>query len=328
MLPATGPRPRTIDDLMGPAMLKRLDRLDVMSRKVFAGKLPGERRSKRRGRSVEFDDFRNYVAGDDPRHIDWNAFARLERLLIKVFREEEDLAFHIVVDASPSMEAGDPPKLRFAQRLALALGYIGVVNLNRVVLTSFGERSGSGLVQLSPMRGRRNIRRLAQFILDLGVAADDRLTPPPPPGPRTLTFTEAMRSVALSRRGHGVMVVISDFLVPDDFGAALNYLSAESHGGFDTWCVQVLSPGEIDPGREASRGLIGDLRLTDVETGQAAEVTMIPRTLERYRQRLKEHNERLASACAARGMTCVTLPSDTDLEPLLLDYLRRRGMLR
>ena len=99
-------KPKTLEDLIPPGLAATLDRLDLVSRKVFAGKLPGERRSKRRGRSVEFDDFRNYAPGDDLRHIDWNVYARLDRLFIKLFREEEDLALHVVVDVSASMQAG------------------------------------------------------------------------------------------------------------------------------------------------------------------------------------------------------------------------------
>ena len=90
--------PESIDELLGPELSRALDRLDVLSRKVFAGKLPGERRSKRRGRSVEFDDYRAYVPGDDLRHIDWNVFARFDRFVIKLFKEDEDLAVRVLLD--------------------------------------------------------------------------------------------------------------------------------------------------------------------------------------------------------------------------------------
>ena len=139
---STQPRPRTRDELISPELSSRLDRLDVRSRKVFQGALPGERRSKRRGRSVEFDDYRTYVAGDDLRHIDWNVYARLDRLFIKLFREEEDLALHILIDCSASMDAGNPSKLIFAHRLAMALGYLGLASQNRVSVMSFATREG------------------------------------------------------------------------------------------------------------------------------------------------------------------------------------------
>src|SRR5690606_9722395 len=120
--------PRSVDELISSHLCARLDRIDVLSRKVFAGKLQGERRSKRRGQSVEFADYRPYVAGDDLRRIDWNALARLDKFFIRIFLEEVDLSLHLVLDASASMDAGEPNKLIAAQRIAMALGYIGLVN--------------------------------------------------------------------------------------------------------------------------------------------------------------------------------------------------------
>lgn len=319
-------KPRRIEDLIEPALAVRLDRLDVLSRKVFAGKLPGERRSKRRGRSVEFDDYRPYVEGDDLRHIDWNAFARFDKFFIKLFREDEDLALHLVLDVSLSMEAGTPPKILLAKRLAMALGYIGLVNQNRVLATVIGESAGRGLRTLSAMRGRRNVQRLAEFLLGAGGGeqelAEGRASPP------ARDATAMIRDLAMSRTGRGVMILISDFLVPDNPGVMLNYLAAGVlGGGYDTTCVQILSPGEIEPSREADLGLVGDLRLTDAETGRHSEVTLSAGLLARYKQRLAMHCEALQTACAARRMNYVMVPSDADLEKLLLDSLRRKRLL-
>ncbi|MBC7770933.1 MAG: DUF58 domain-containing protein, partial [Pyrinomonadaceae bacterium] len=141
-----------MDELISSELSARLDRIDIISRKIFAGKLQGERRSKRRGQSVEFEDYRNYVPGDDLRHVDWNIFARLERFFIKIFQEEEDLSVHIVLDASASMDAGSPSKLVLGMRLAMALGYIALVNNDRLSLSIF---TGRHLHRLGPVRGRR-----------------------------------------------------------------------------------------------------------------------------------------------------------------------------
>lgn len=329
-------RPATLEQLLGRELLGRLDRFDVLSRKVFAGKLPGERRSKKRGQGVEFDDYRTYVAGDDLRHIDWNVFARLDRLFLKLFREEEDLALHIVIDASASMDAGDPNKLIFAQQLAVALGYIGLVNQNRVVPAIVGVTGRPGVQQLAPMRGRKNMQRLARFVLDNvvpvsgvggGVSSGSM--------PASIGIGDSMRQIAMTRRGKGVMVFLSDFLTTDPIIPGLNYLAAgagggagsSGGGGFDTYCLQILAPGEIEPETEAERGIVGDLRLTDVETGKGAEVTMSAALIKKYKQRLGDHIHGLETACAARGMTFATIRSDSDLETLLLDYLRTRGLL-
>jgi uncharacterized protein (DUF58 family) len=259
----------------------RLDRLDLLSRKLLAGKMPGERRSKRRGRSVEFDDFRNYVAGDDLRHIDWNIFARLDRLFVKLFREEEDLALHLIVDSSASMDVGVPNKLVYAHRLAMALAYVGLVNQNRVSVAAFGgpelsEADGGTrrrFHQLAPVRGRTSVQRVAAFLLE-NLAACERRSTGSGVDP-DLVFADAMRSAAVSRAGRGIMVVMSDFLHPQGSAAGLQYLGAATMAGaFDTYALQVLSPSELDPVKDEARGLVGDLRLTDVETGRGAEVTV------------------------------------------------------
>src|SRR5213595_1580506 len=125
--------------LLDPAFMARLDQLDVMSRKLLAGKLKGERRSKRRGQSVEFADFRNYVIGDDLRFIDWNIYARLDKLFLKLFLEEEDLSLYVLVDVSKSCDYGEPNKAMYIKQVAAALGYIGLVNYNRVTLAAFAD---------------------------------------------------------------------------------------------------------------------------------------------------------------------------------------------
>src|SRR5436305_7131655 len=131
----TTERPRP-DLLLDPAFMARLDQLDVMSRKLLAGKLKGERRSKRRGQSVEFADYRNYVVGDDLRFIDWNVYGRLDRLFLKLFLEEEDLSLFVLLDVSKSCDYGEPNKAMYVKRVAEALGYVGLVKYNRVPLTA------------------------------------------------------------------------------------------------------------------------------------------------------------------------------------------------
>ncbi len=304
-----------------------LDRLDLRSRKVFAGKLVGERRSKQRGRSVEFADYREYTPGDDLRFIDWNVFARLDRLFIKMFLEEQDLALHLAIDDSPSMEAGTPSKALFAQRLAMALAYLGLVNRNRVSISVFGA---APLRRLPEIRGRHNVQRAARFLMDEVRPTEAHSGGPP-------SFNDALRTIALTRRGKGVMIVLSDFLVREGYEPGLNALGAglgrEAGAGesFDTWCVQVLSPGEVDPALEGSGaevGVVGDVRLTDIESGDSREVTVTAALLRKYKSNLERYLADLSSFCASRGMSHLLVRSDTDVEDVVLNTLRRRGLLR
>jgi uncharacterized protein (DUF58 family) len=302
----TDPRPKRIDDLLGSDLMAKRDQVDVMSRKIFQGKLQGERRSKKRGISVEFADYRHYTHGDDLRFVDWNIYARLDKLFLKMFIEEEDLSLILAVDTSASMDWGNPGKFAFMQRLAMALGYIGLVNHNRVSLFAFGD---SDLRPITSLRGRRRTREMGSWILDLEPGGSSG-------------FDDAMRTIALSRQGKGVMCILSDFMFKEGYEKGLRYLAG---GGYDTFCLQLLSPEEIDPGQS---GLAGDLRLTDIEDDDMAEVTVSAALLKRYKENLNAYCGKLREYCVRRGMIHVTVDTNTEMDALLLDYLRKRGLLK
>lgn len=316
-------RPTTLEELLSPEVAARISRLDITSRKVFSGKLKGERRSKRRGESVEFADHRPYVVGDDLRHIDWNIFGRLDRLFLKLFLEEEDLSLHIVVDCSASMDAGEPSKFVFAQRLAAAMGYIGLVNLNRVAVSAIGSRAADavfekgsnnpndasevGLISsLRDLRGKRRLQDLSAYLMGLEPSGGTR-------------FTDGCKRVALSRRGKGVMLLISDFFVKEGYETGLRLLKGH---GYDLFAIQVLSPQEMQP------TLGGDLRLKDMEDGDTAEVTISAPLLKKYTQILNAYCNRLHEFCAQRDIVHMTVKSDTPVDTFVLEYLRRRGLVR
>jgi uncharacterized protein (DUF58 family) len=302
----TAPAPKRIDELLDSALMAKLEQVDVLSRKIFAGKLQGERRSKKRGISVEFADYRHYVHGDDLRFVDWNIYARLDKLFLKMFIEEEDLSLLIAVDSSASMNWGNPSKFVFAQRLAMALGYIGLVNHNRVTLYAFDS---TDVRPLPNLRGRRRTQEMGRWLLNQE------------PGGNS-AFPEAMRSIALARQGKGVMVILSDFMFKEGYDKGLRYLAG---GGYDTFCLQVLSPEEIDP---AKYGMSGDLRLTDIEDEDVAEVTVSAALLKRYKENLNAYCGKLRDFCVRRGMMHLTIDTGTDMNALLMDYLRKRGLLK
>lgn len=318
-------RPDKLEDLLEPALMARLDAIDLRSRKIFSGKLQGERRSKRRGQSVEFDDFRNYTPGDDLRYIDWNIYARLDRLFIKLFLEEEDLALHLVLDASASMDTGTPNKLVFASRIAMALSYLGLVNQNRVGMTVFGVPGSPTIAGLPDTRGRRQVRRMADFLIEqVFTPRRGQAVTAGEPGAQA-DFNAALTTIARMRVGKGVMVLLSDFLISDGYEPGLKALAAA--GGYDTYCLQILSPEEAEPEKASEAGLSGDLRLTDIETGRSAEVTVTAELIKRYKQRLASYTEGLTSYCQAREMSHLILRSDTDPQKVVLETLRREGML-
>jgi len=294
---------RNLSELLDPQFMARLDSIDVLSRKILQGKMQGERRSKRRGQSVEFADHRPYVVGDDLRFVDWNIYGRLDQLFLKLFLEEQDLTVHIAIDTSASAGFGSPPKELFIRRLAAALAYIGLVNNNRVTLSSFNSRINN---QLSGMRGRGQVSRMADFLL---TSQCD--------GPSD--FDSACRQLAGGRTGSGIMIVLSDFLFKDGFESGLRRLMSRN---YDLYVIQVLCPQELEP------DLSGDLKLLDIEDEDAAEVTISSALVSFYKRNLSAWCNDIKEFCVRRSAVYVLARSDSSVESLTLNYLRRIRLLR
>ena len=299
-------RPTKVDELLGSQLMSSLDKLEIIARKIFSGKTQGERRSRRRGVSVEFADYRQYTSGDDLRFIDWNVYARLDRLFMKIFLEEEELTLGIAIDTSASMEYGNPNKFDFVRRLAMSLGYISLSSHNKVSLFSFNEQ---GVLRLMSLRGRRRTRDIGQWLLELIPSGGT-------------DFIEACKVISTSRQGRGVLVVLSDLLTRVDIKQGLSYLVG---GGWDVFVIQTLSPEEVDP---ISTGLEGDLRLEDAEHGGDCEITVTTPLVEKYKQRLNGYCEAIREQCIRIGAGNVRVSTDIDMEQLLVEYLRSRGLLR
>ncbi len=293
------------DQLLSGEFMRRLDQLDVLSRKILAGKLHGERRSKKKGQSVEFADYRQYVAGDDLRFIDWNLYARLDRLFLRLFMEEEDLSVSIILDTTSSMDWGEPSKLVYGKHLAAALGYIGLVNYNRVHLYSFAAGADA---QLTNLRGRRLVPRMLQFLRSQSPRGSDHLA-------------TVCRRFAMAQRQKGIVIIISDFLDKGDLADALRYLSGSR---YDVYAVQVLAPGEIDPEKG---NIIGDLRLLDCEDDDATEVSVTAALVKRYKANLASYCRHVRDQCLKRGIAYMATDTSVGFDTVVLRYLRERGLL-
>jgi uncharacterized protein (DUF58 family) len=289
--------------LLDPQFLARLEQLELVSRKIFVGKMKGERLSKRKGQSVEFADYKNYVVGDDLRFLDWNLFARLDKLFIRLFLEEEDLHVYFLLDNSLSMDFGSPTKLRYAKQLAAALGFVGLVNSDRVVVEAFNDRLTQSM---PPLRGRKSLWRMLNFL--------DKVEPA---GPSDLA--RALRAFSLKCPGKGIVVVLSDFMDKGGYQEALRYLVARQ---MDVYAIQILSHEEVEP------DVTGDLKLVDVEDDDVAEITVSRALLDRYKKNLAAYRAGLYEFCTRRGVTCLFTSNRVPFETLVLTYLRQRGLVR
>lgn len=288
---------------LSPKLLAQLERMELVSRKIFRGRMKGERRSKRKGQSVEFADFRNYVPGDDLRFIDWNLYARLDKLFLKLFLEEEDLHFYCVFDGSESMNFGNPTKFFYAKQLAAALGYIGLCRSDRVKVEVLDP---SGANQAPVLRGRHSLWRLYDYLdsVQPGINAP---------------MSESLKSFCLRNSGKGILVIISDLMDKSGYENALRFAVAQN---LDIYLIHLLSEEEIDP------DVKGDLRLVDCEDSDVAEITVTRRLLDKYKQTLAAYIQRARDFCNRRGIVYMMTSTDRPVDQLVANYLRQRGLVR
>jgi uncharacterized protein (DUF58 family) len=305
--------------LFDEAALRKLEQLTLSADAVRVGVMKGNRRSRKRGASIEFAEYRDYAQGDDLRRLDWNVFARLDRPYIKLTEDEEDLAVHLLVDTSGSMDW--PPgendaslaenKLRYALQIAGALGYIGLLSGDPVTVTLLDSRWRRSW---GPFRGRPNGWPLLQFL----EANYEALANTDGAGRRT-TLDVSLRDYALRARRPGLLFLLSDLLSPGDFRDGLSALQTR---GYEVALLHILSPDELSP------SLNGDLRLLDVETGEAAEVTLDALALEEYAEHLAAWQAAIEAFCNKRGIHYVNITTDVLWDWVITSGLRRRGVVR
>jgi uncharacterized protein (DUF58 family) len=296
--------------LLDGAFARRLERLSLVSRRRLVGQGQGDRRSLRKGSSLEFADYRHYVEGDDPARVDWNIYSRTDTLFVRLYEEEEVLNVHLVVDASRSMDWGEPSKLRYARRLAACIGYIALNASNRLFLWPLSASASA----YGPAWGRGRAGAMLTFLDDFkpaqaGTPLIAGLSPAPDLEQSLNSFT--------SRTG-GLVVLVSDLLSPS-WEKALGRLAGRSG---EVVVLHTLSPQELRP------ALGGDVRLIDRETGAAVSVTLNNDAIRLYGQRLDEWRRTVESFCARHGMGYVPIDTAMPLETLVFDVLRRRGIVR
>lgn len=297
------------DILFDETTRRKLEQIMLAAPRVRSGAIKGERRSAKRGTSIEFADYRNYSPGDDLRRLDWNIYARLGRPLTKLYEDEEDLAVYLLIDASASMGGTDLPglptewnKFTFARRLLAGLAYVSLVSNDRLTVTALGGRGG----QFGPARGRANGPRLLQYVNGLKAEGANDLN-------------SALRELAVRMGRPGLVILISDLFAPNGFVDGLAALQAK---GCEVVVLHLLAPDEIEP------ALTGDLRLMDVETGAPQEVSIDPGLHGLYMRRVTEWRSGIRAECRKRGIHYQFADTSTPWERLILSGLRREGVVR
>ena len=291
------------EELFDERFLKKLEYLHIVSRKVFAGRARAERRTRKVGSGIEFADYRDYAPGDDLRLVDWNIYSRMDKLVLRLFEEEEDLYIYLLIDVSDSMSMGDPPKVHYAMQVAAALCYVGLANLDRVCLVTLGD----GLKdRLPPARGKGRIFKVFDFLRSAETGGETDLA-------------SSLRSFVHQNKRRGLAVLISDFYDPDGYVDALNMLR---YNHFEPFAIQVFDEAEVRP------RLKGDLLLIDCETGDRREITISPRMLDAYVREHERYCQQLAEFCTCRQVPFFRSPTAVPFDELILRVFRRGGFLR
>ncbi|HNP73058.1 MAG TPA: DUF58 domain-containing protein [Kouleothrix sp.] len=293
--PATQP-------LFDSTFLRKLDRLALLTRRAMVGDMQGERRSPRRGSSVEFADFRPYARGDDIRQIDWNLYARMERFFLKLMVAEEELTIHLLLDNTASMDWGEPNKLLYARRVAAAFGYIALSSLDRVTVTALAAGKAQ---QLPGVRGKRGALPLFGFLQRLPAGASGSLL-------------DAARRYVQTARNVGPLLICSD-LLDAGWKDALRALTARP---FEITLIHILAPQELRP------DIDGDFRLLDSEGSAAIEITADFEVLRQYDDHLRAWRAEVESFCSGRGINYIFADTSVPAEEFVLSNLRRRGVVR
>ncbi|GAB1419990.1 DUF58 domain-containing protein [Anaerolineales bacterium] len=292
---------------------RKLERLMFSPLRIRSGAMKGDRRSIKRGMSTEFADYRNYAPGDDLRRLDWNVYARLEKPYIKLYEDEEDLAVHILLDASDSMAwqaetEGIPQdesrnKWLFARRILAALAFISLASNDYLSLSPL---SNARLKPYGPVRGKAFGVGMLRYVHALKSAGITDLN-------------VELKNYAARTKRPGLVIIISDLFSPSGYLQGIDALLGRGH---EVVLIHCLSPEEIDP------PMVGDLSLIDIESGQSREVTVDPSMRHLYQQRFEQWIETIRSDCNRRSVPYLFARSDESWEKLIMQDLRRTGILK
>ena len=288
---------------LGANVLQRLDNIALLTRRPMATGRPGRRRSPLAGSSMEFADFRRYAPGDDFRRIDWRAFARLERLFLRVFEAEENITVTILIDCSDSMYHGDPVKAELAVAVAAALGYIALKCEDSIILGALTDRM---VTYRRANSGTNSIWTIGDFLSRL-------------PRSGTTDLNRALYDVGKVVNSPGLTIVISDFLAPGGYQTGVRAVRQLRQ---EVALLQILSPDEIDP------QIQGDWRLRDSEGASNVDVSSSSHILQAYRERLTQFTEELAAFAHSHSGTYTLISSDTDIIDVVQRMLRQIELVR
>jgi uncharacterized protein (DUF58 family) len=289
--------------LFDEAFLRRLQRLSLQAQRTLRGRATaGDHLSRHQLPTTVFSDHRPYTEGDDYRHVDWHTYAHHDEMFVKLGEVEQDVAVHILLDASRSMQWGEPPKLRAAQQLAGAIGYLALTHNDRLHVAPFGAALGR---ELGPARGKSRVVEMLRFVEHASADGATRLA-------------SVLTGYAKRHERGGLLVVCSDLLAPEGLEEGLRLLPPPR---WQVLVLHLLAPAELRP------ELLGPVELEDAETGEVIRLTLDDEAASAYRANLADWQAGIASTCMRRGATYAQIDTGWQLERQIIPYLRARQIL-
>ena len=292
---------REVEELFSEEFLRKLERIKILSRKGKKGPTRGEHAASRSGTSLDFLDYRKYQVGDDFRYVDWNVYGRSDKLFLKLFKSEEDLSIHLLLDASQSMGEGSPSKYFYAKRLAAALSYIGLSNLDRVGLAAFRQR----LEEVhTPQRGQKSYSHLIRFLKEMPVEGETNIN-------------ASLTEYAETCKRPGVAVIMSDLLDPKGIRQGLESLLLRK---FDIILFHILDHQELSP------SMRGYFIFEEVETHETRKINLDAGLIRLYQDHLEKYLKGIRDFCYSRGINYYLCDTNVPVEDFLIQYLSQ-GMV-
>lgn len=292
-----------VSTLFDEEFLKKLEYLKLVANRMLPGQLRGEHRARKKGTGVEFADYRPYVSGDDTKDVDWKAYLRLDKLILRIFDEEADLPIYLFVDSSLSMKFGDPSKFDYARKVAAALGYIGLLNLDRVSVIGYGNGVSS---QIASKRGRNQIWRIFKFLERMETSGETSLE-------------RAFKSFFGTKKRRGLVVVASDFMDPAGYEPAFDFIRLFRH---DVFNVHILTPEELKP------VFPDEAMLVDSESGTSQRLRMSPTLINAYEAEMAKLRTGIEDYCSRYGWGYVQTQTPIPFEDLIIQIFKQDRFIR
>lgn len=289
--------------LLDPAFLQKLERMKIITKRMMKGTQSGKRRSRQLGSSIEFADYRTYTPGDDIRQVDWNAFARLEKLFLKTFYDEQEIHVTLYLDSSKSMAYGNPSKFLVGKQLAAAFGYLSLHHFDRVTAYAFDQKIANHLPFLY---GKAKVQALFRFLEELNPTLEGNIN-------HALTNQKAIHGKA------GVSIIISDFLFEEGYEKAISFIQSTNQ---EIILVHLLSKEELNPEFQ------GDLKLIDSESKHNKEITISPYLLKEYHHTLDLFLEKIQHFANQRGISYLLVHPESSIEEIMVQAFKKANIIR